>query len=533
MLFTKLYDYQQSAARFALERSSAALFFEQGTGKTWITAGVIEKMASDSSFRGLVIVPLANIETTWQTLLRKIDGLKIARSWNEFKKLKGPRLYLAHYEGLHHRVVKHPWSLVVYDESQRLKGRGTKTSRFSARFKRVDRRIILSGTPIEQRPLDLWAQFRFVAPGVFGDSWPKFAKKWCLRTGWMKKKHKLKPWKLDAFLKRIRPYTLRVMKRDVLDLPELTYRRAPVDLLGRQKRLYDELEADMVASFRGRDITTELKITQLVRFQQICGGFVKTDDEGVIDVGRAKMRKLESILRRIDLPAVVFCKYSEERERIVEAINGTYRVAQIHGRNRKTRSKTIRQFQRGKYDVLVCQVRAGGVGIDLFRASHVIFYSTTFSFIDFDQALSRVHRHGQKKRVVVWLIFARNTVDEDILSAIMKKHSVSELVFARLKRRTTMAKKKTKSEKTQAKASKKSKAKNDDKDDEKPEFKYGVNDLAEALEIKPASVRVRLRNAEIEKAGKQYGWNSKKEFMKVLEEIKPAPRASKDDDDDE
>ncbi len=539
MILDKLYDYQTIAVDFACERDGAALFLEQGVGKTYITAGIIERMMCEG-FTALLVVPLANIETTWARVLAMID-CQVCRSWENFKALKQnkrPRILLLHYEALRgkllKKIIKPEWSLVVYDESQRLKARGSKQSRAAGRFKRALHRVILSGTPVEQTPLDLWAQFRFACPQILGTVWADFVACWAYETGFMGHKLKFREEKLPEFLKLIEPHILRVKKEDVLDLPPLTFINAPVQMLGEQARVYRELEKEMYTTVQGHEVFADMAITLLIRLQQVCGGFIRVGDDVSLMLGSAKKRRLRVILGREIKPIVVFCKYKEEVEQCVAASTG-YRHAVISGKTRKTRTETILAFQRGEIDVLVCQIRAGGVGIDLYNSCVAVVYSSTFSYIDFDQAIARLHRHGQTRAVKIYLLYAQNTVDDDIRTALLSKQLISERILRKRMKMAKPTKTAAKAAPAKTEAPKKTAAAAEEKAPKEPAapaFKYGVKDLAEALGIKEASVRVRLRNHEVDKAGKTYGWNTKADLQAVVDSIK-TERKSKAADDEE
>src|SRR5688500_10225105 len=166
-LSEQLDPYQQEAADFILSRMASALFYEQGTGKTWVTAGVIERLPF--SARVLLVVPLANVETTWIKMVAQLN-VDVHRSWESYARTRRracvrPQVLLVHYEalpGFIRRARTERWTLIAYDESQRLKARGSKYSRTAARFKFAEHRLILSGTPIEQHTIDLFGQFRFL-----------------------------------------------------------------------------------------------------------------------------------------------------------------------------------------------------------------------------------------------------------------------------------------------------------------------------------------------------------------------------------
>jgi SNF2 family DNA or RNA helicase len=457
-LYSVLYGYQRSAVDFALEREGSCIFAEQGTGKTYILGGIVERM-HDDVFCGLIIVPLANIATTWERMFReRLPQVPLSRSWAAFKAGKKRGVLLLHYESIDKRLIaklrKVQWSLVAYDESQRIKGRGTAQSRNAAKLRHARRRVLLSGTPIEQSPQDLWAQFRFACPDVFGTKWAPFEDRWLRKTGFMGHKLEFKKHLLPKFLTLIKPHILRVKKEDVLDLPLLTYKRVPVSLLGEQARVYADLECDMMTTVNGRVVIADMAITQLVRLQQVCGGFVRCNPTPeqraealasgrkrrprgeVVYVGEAKLRKLRTIVRAAGRPLVVFCKYLEEVEQVRHEMTVMgLKTAVVTGKTKKTRTRTIEQFQRGIIDVLVCQIKTGGVGIDLFAANVAIIYSMTHSYIDFDQALARIHRIGQTRPVTIYLLYVLNAVDADIYSLILSKKSVSEQVLNKGRKR--------------------------------------------------------------------------------------------------
>jgi SNF2 family DNA or RNA helicase len=558
----ELRDYQQQAVEFVYGREGSALFFEQGTGKTHVITALIERLMRDATQSILLVVPLPNLETTWVRMLSRVEGLTICRAWDEFKAMKGThRVLLINYERVRsiiRRLKTVTWTLASYDESQRLKKRSSKQSKDAARLTAL-RKVILSGTPIEQCPQDLWAQFRFILPEVFGTKWASFEARWMKRTGYMGYELKFRQEKLPKFLSLIDPHILRVRRVDVLDLPKMRYVRTPVDLLGDQGLIYRQLTRDDVAEIGDRRVTCDMAITKLVRQQQVCGGFVRVDpsrDERAeanqkseltgktvvakgpfTHVGSAKLRKLRAIVRREERrPLVIFCQYVPELVAIRKLLTDEgMTVGVVSGKGGKTmrrrRTGVIESFQRGELDALVCQIRAGGVGLDLQRACVAIFYSCTWSWIDFDQAVTRLHRFGQNREVTIYLIFARNTVDAQVYKALLLKKSVTQLILNR--KEIQMAKKDKANAASDKKPAEKAKP---TPPPQPPKPKYGVPELAEAMGVKTSSVRVKLRAAGIEKSGKLYGWDSKAEMQEVITKLKATggrKKANADEGDDE
>lgn len=456
----KVYDqldgFQKDAVNWLKPQDEAALFFEQGTGKTWITAGLIEHLTTGQMF--LLIVPLANLETTWLELLPKL-GVSVCTSFDAFKESGHPRkILLLHYEAIPAIIKKLrriKWSLIVFDEAQRLKARGSLASRTAAKLRNsAQRKLILTGTPMDKNPKDLWAQFRFLKPELLG-TWKEFDYKFLeqpeielkkCRPGSFKfqmmlralviqkNKMKFREDMLEEFLTIIKPYCLRVTK-EVLNLPTLNVTPVPITLRSEQARLYERLERTCVIDEKF-SITTPLKITQLWKLHQICGGYVLDDDGEVQCVGEAKLTRLINLVHRSKPPVVIFAYYLEEIRAIHdEFFEQGYRVAVISGKNRKFRPQIIRAFQAGKIDILVCQNRSGGVGIDLFRSCTAFVYSFRHSWIDFDQLKARLHRRGQKNIVNIFLLYASGTVDEDIYYTLQDKGNLVERVLNRLRRR--------------------------------------------------------------------------------------------------
>lgn len=522
-LWPQLDDHQKNAVDFALPRLSCGLFFEQGTGKTWITIALIEQILTDT-FQGYIVGPLTNLKTTWYATLGKLlPQINLTSDWNEYKKLPSPKLLVLHYEAFTKftKYMKNrQWDFGCFDESQRLKDRGSLGSRRAKQMSEPTRRkLILSGTPDDGDPAHFWAQFRYFAPFVFGTNWDDFFTEYLRPTGFMGYKHKFKKNKIDQFKELMKPWSL-YESGDVLGRPPLKMTRVWCTMKGKQREYYDQMETSLV--IEELDVSAEFEMTKVGKLAQICGGHL-IDGEFVYDVGRVKQRRAIKIIEREDKPCVVFCRYTEEIESLNKHLRRLgYRTATIQGKNKKSRDRVQRRFQRGDFDVLIAQIRTGGVGIDLYKSHVGIIYSSTYSRIDFDQAIKRLDRRGQTypNPVRIYVLICRDSVDEEIITAIIDKRSVSKSVLKYLKRRRrTMAVKKPKRKaapkKAAVKAEKKAPAES---------FKFGVSDLANALGIKPASARVRLRNAGIDKAGKSYGWNSQKDLDAVVKQLKSSDK---------
>jgi len=170
-----------------------------------------------------------------------------------------------------------------------------------------------------------------------------------------------------------------------------------------------------------------------VKLSQITGGAVLDRENEAHYVGEAKRRKLLSLLRKFDGqgPIVIFCQYLHEIEIILDVLDKTRVVRVIKGGIKESvRTSFVQDFQAGKIDVLICQIKTGGESIDLTRASTLIMYSMTYSYINFEQVLRRLHRGGQTRQVHAYILYAVNTVDEDKLDLVKEKSETSYRVLA-------------------------------------------------------------------------------------------------------
>lgn len=423
------------------------MFFKQRLGKTWIAAGAIERLTPSLT---LVIAPAANLKTTWVKTLREL----VPHAPLHYAMRKGRTALLAlldradrgvlllSYEAVASvikQLCRRAWNLVIVDEAQRAKDRSSVFSRALAKLAYAERRVLLTGTPIEDRPQDLWAQFRFLVPELFGAHWATFADEYLtplinpwkerrkgyarfmralMKARMMKKKQAFLPGMLSVYLAKLRPYCW----REELPSPEPAFHIEHVKLLGEQQRIYDTLQRKGVVRLEdGTRIMVDFEMTKREKLRQITSGFVYDEDKEVHWVGQAKQRRLTTLLARLERPLVVACRYVPEIESVVDRLGE--RVGLIYGGvKREEREEAQRAFQAGELDEIVIQVKTGGVGIDLYRAKSMIVMSSTFSSIDFDQVIARIRLPEQKDPVDIYLILAKNTVDEDRQQVIFGKN---------------------------------------------------------------------------------------------------------------
>lgn len=441
---------QRPSFEFVTTRDGALLISEVSAGKTFVSIATIEHLAPSLS---LVVAPYTSLDITWAPKLLgqwidpmtgrqpKLQGYTLVRSWEEFKQARSAGverrlILLIHHQYLAKKKMgdkleRVPWDLVIIDESQGIKDRASATSRAARRLRHARRRLALSATPLDKSPIDIWAQMRFVNPDVLGGSFREFEREFCWRGGFKDRKINFRSDKLPVLLQRLQPHIFRLDK-SFLQLPPMHIHMVPVILLGEQRRLYDQMATHGIAMLLEKTskygiamsneitIPAPLKVSRQVKLEQITGGTIKDLDERSHHIGDAKLRKLRTLIRKLQPPIVIFCKYLAEIPLIQSVLPGNFATltgAVVGGE----RTALINAFQANRIDYLICQMRTGGVSIELTAASTLIFYSLNFSLIDFEQVIGRFHRGSQTREVNVYVLHAVDTVDQEIVDEIEAK----------------------------------------------------------------------------------------------------------------
>ena len=428
MWIEKLLPEQLPAFEFVCSREGTILLGDTSAGKTYITLAAIERTRPRLT---LIVAPLTSLDITWAPKLETLSKyFSTSRSLEGFKHWRqlwpdAPHILLIHFQlfaKLATKLERIPWDLVVIDESQGIKDRGSAQSRAARRMRHAKRRLALSATPLDKSPIDIWAQMRFVAPDVLGLEFRPFEHDYCYRGGFKNHEVKFHLNRLPALLSRLEAHVFRLDKA-FLNLKPMHIHMVPVDLLGAQRRLYATMGIHGIVELPGGvTIPAPLPVTRQAKLEQITGGTIKDLDGRSHVVGMAKARRLRTLAGRLGTPLVIFCKYLAEIPLIEAALPQGRRVEVLTGAvTGDDRTQLIQDFQAGQVDYLVCQMRTGGVSIELTAAANMIFYSMNFSLIDFTQVIGRLHRGSQTREVNIYVLYASKSVDEKIITEIEEK----------------------------------------------------------------------------------------------------------------
>lgn len=447
---TSAWHHQRQAFWFARELDAAALFMEMGTGKSKVVADLFVERDVAAA---LILCP-RNVLGVWPREFRVHAGADyrvvvpdrrrtVAERTQEIRdavdhaERTGERVVVAvNYEAawrdpLGDYLTGRDWDAVVLDESHRIKAPGGRASKFAGQLSKRGRlRYCLTGTPMPHSPLDIYAQYRFLDPGVFGTSFARFRNHYAVMGGYGGKEV-LGYQREDELAENM--YRLAIhIGEDVLDLPDYHHVVQPVDLEPKARKAHDQMDAAMVAAVEDGIVTADNALVRLLRLQQTTSGYLPLDDEDadrdepeIRHVGTEKRDALADRLTDIDPdePVVVFCRFTHDLdavEHVADELGRPY--GELSGRRRDALNDDAELAEGVK--VAGVQIQSGGVGIDLTRAAYAVYYSIGYSLGDYDQSLKRVHRPGQGRPVTYIHLVATGTVDETVYEALRDRKSL-------------------------------------------------------------------------------------------------------------
>ena len=190
------------------------------------------------------------------------------------------------------------------------------------------------------------------------------------------------------------------------------------------------MKQDARALFQDQEVSYNNKLTEIIKLTQVCNGFLKSDDGKITDLGNAKLQELLNILDELDGKAIIWADYIHNIKQIKEKLDKTYGEGSnvfIYGDvSIEDRQKAIKDFQTSdEVRFIVGNPTVGGYGLNLTKASTVIYFSNNFNLETRLQSEDRAHRIGQEKNVTYIDIIAEKTIDEFILKLLNKKLKIS------------------------------------------------------------------------------------------------------------
>jgi hypothetical protein len=411
-LWNLLRDYQKSGVRWLKEKArslqGAILADDMGLGKTIQTLAVLES-------KSLVLLPTSLLQNWKEEAHRFRPDLKVQvfhgteRTWDEEADLTLSTYSILRQEP--DRFSKVNWSSVVLDEAHLIRNPETQAAIAVTKL-RAHFRIALTGTPIQNKRRDLLSLFQFVSPGLFTHE-------------------------SEMTAKLTSPFFLRRTKSEVLkELPPKTYLDHVLPLNEDERRLYQSIYAAAKTEILKR-LTDQKEITPFTFFEVLLRARQVCNHPGLIDPDRRNLSSsklsetLELIEELVDAghSVLVYSQWTQYLNLLENALEGIAPVERLDGTT-QNRGAVVTRFQNSDAStVFLLSLQAGGVGLNLTKASHVIFCDPWWNPYAELQAEDRAYRMGQEKPVTIHRMLMEGTIEMDIRALQKEKLKLGDEVF--------------------------------------------------------------------------------------------------------
>lgn len=457
-----LYNHQIRAANCAMRVFTAecgrsgrgfAYLMDMGTGKSLTTIATAGALYQSGRIGKMLVVCPSSLCFVWaeefarfadfpfNTAIMQGDKIKRLAALNGLVQGENSALEVAviNYEstfreGIAEALERFDADLIICDESQRIKSPSAAQSKQLHRLgERARYKLILTGTPIQNKVMDIFSQYKFLDSSVFGSNFYAFKNRYVILGGYQQ--HEVIGYKnTDELKRKMHSIAYRVKKEECLDLPAQTFETRTLEFDAAAKRIYNKLAKESVAELERGEITASTVVTKLLRLRQLTGGFVKADgDTEAKQCNTVKLDALREIVEDYVIEGgkklVVFTCFKAE----IAAISGMLQGIKvghcvIDGDVIQTeRGPIVESFQNDpETKVFIGQLQTTGVGLTLTAASTAVFYSMDFNYANYTQALARIHRIGQKEKVTYITLAVRGTVDTKIKNDLAQKGVTAE-----------------------------------------------------------------------------------------------------------
>ena len=425
-------------AYLAANRFGGILADDMGLGKTLQTLAWLIWLRAQpgTTARPTLVVCPKSVMDNWRAeVARFTPGLRV-RTWSAGElgdlvgKLDEADLHVINYNQLRlagESLVPVSWLAVILDEGQYIKNPSSQTAQV-ARALRADYRLALSGTPIENKLLDLWSLMAFAMPGVLG-SRSQFAKLFDAKED---------PFARRRLAARVRPFLLRRTKSQVAkDLPDRTEEDLYCEIEGEQKTLYRaELKRaqQMLLKIKTQKQLSKDRfhfLTSLLRLRQICchPALIKPESKAASAKLEALIEQLEPLMEE-GHKVLVFSQFVEMLHLIQTALaDRGWPLFYLAGET-ENRGELVQKFQTAEgAAVFLISLKAGGFGLNLTAASYVVLFDPWWNPAVENQAIDRTHRIGQQNNVMAYRLLIKDSIEEKIRALQKKKSALADDVL--------------------------------------------------------------------------------------------------------
>ncbi|AEV30222.1 DNA/RNA helicase, superfamily II, SNF2 family [Sphaerochaeta pleomorpha str. Grapes] len=445
----KAFPYQKEAFDAIKDLDYSAIFHEQGLGKTKIAIDLILYWLEKRSIDTVLIVTKKQLVSNWQKEFHShtfisAKVLDSDKRNNYFILNSTARVVLTNFETISSEkerlrlYLKTRSVALVIDESTKIKNPDSKlTKDFFALSNLFTIRTIMTGTPVANRPYDIWSQIFFLDSGKsLGNNFPEFKQHTNLRNDFIENIEKREEFEqcVSEIYSKISSFTVRETKSSgIIQLPKKIYHDIYCNFEPTQLHMYKEIQNELSILVQKENETllddNEASLKRLIRLLQVSSNPRLIDDYyGYDSAKEVELKKiLGEILNRSE-KAIVWSCYIENINYFWQFFN-EYQPARIHGKlSIEDRNKSVERFlEDPKCKILFATPQSAKEGLTLTVANNVIFYDRGFNLDDYLQAQDRIHRISQVKDCNIYNLMVRNSIDEWVSVLLQAKQNAAFL----------------------------------------------------------------------------------------------------------
>lgn len=441
------WDYQRYCINRLLQEEALGLFLDLGLGKTVITLTAINDLKYNrfAMRKALVVAPKKVAEATWSNEASKwlhLQHLRImpvlGAKQRRIRALNTPAdIYVINRDNIvwlteYYRNAW-PFDLVVLDELSSFKNHAAQRTKALSWIRPHVKRIVgLTGTPAPNGLLDLWAQIFLLDQGqrleknISG-----------YRTKYFEKNYNgfgytAKPGADDVIQRKIGDICISMKAEDYLELPDAITNVIPIVLDDKAQKQYKQMEKELLLQVEGTEITATSAAVLTGKLLQLCNGALYDGERQVHEIHDNKIEAFTELIEQLNgKPALVFYSYQHDLVRIKAALaKSGLRIREL-----KTPQDQL-DWNNGQVDILLAHPASAAYGLNLQDGgNHVVWFGLNWSLELYQQANGRLHRQGQKQKVILHHLVVQGGADEDVMAALEGKAATQDKLLEALKAR--------------------------------------------------------------------------------------------------
>lgn len=444
------HNYQKYCIERMIQDDKLGLMLDMGLGKTIITLTAIQELKYNrfEVNKVLIIAPKKVAEVTWTDEIEKWEHLSLLRPslvlGNVSKRIKAlaknADIYVINRENVVWLVEYYknewPFDMVVLDEWSSFKNHQSKRFKYLKMVRgKMERVVGLTGTPTPNGLIDLWAQVYLLDQGARLEKTIGKYREIYFDPGQRNRttifNYEVKDGSEHAIQDKISDICISMKAEDYLQLPDVLYETIPVMLDTKSKKAYEELEKKMILELEeGDEITVASAAALSNKLQQLANGAIYGENREVFEIHDCKIERFLELIEQLNgKPALVFYNFQHDLSRIQAAL------AKSGLQVRLLKSpEDQKDWNEHKIDILLAHPASAAYGLNLQEGgNHVVWFGLNWSLELYQQANKRLHRQGQKEKVIIHHLITKGTRDEDVMRALENKGNIQEELLQSLK----------------------------------------------------------------------------------------------------